>query len=85
MIDNYLDWVKGQRRSALHEMYYARKLSRLDPTPWGTGFYAGHAQAHSFEAHHWRRLQKDIEAMKSQGCSLSVEDDATGFLYRKLS
>jgi len=62
MIDNYLDWVKGQRKVALHEMYHARELSRLDPTPWGTGFYAGHAQAHSFEARHWRRLQKDIEA-----------------------
>jgi len=62
MINNYLDWAKQQRRAALKEMYHARGMSRLDPTKWGTGFYAGHAQAHSFEARHWRRLQKDIEA-----------------------
>ena len=74
MIDNYIDWVKGQRKVALHEMYHARELSRLDPTPWGTGFYAGHAQAHSFEARHWRQLQKDIEASLKESDGHYPED-----------
>jgi len=62
MINNYLDWVKNARKSALHFAYHYREMSRKDRTDWGTGFYAGHAQARMFEARHLRRLQKDMEA-----------------------
>jgi len=81
MINNYLEWVKGARKSALHFAYEYRRMSQKDRTPWGTGFYAGHAQARYFESQHWRALQKDIEARKKGNYMIIAINPFNGIKY----
>jgi len=70
MIDNYLDYCKAQRKTSVELMMEYHRQSRSELDDWGKGFYAGHAQSRSFEAHHWRRLQKDIEVREAEGYEL---------------
>lgn len=76
MINNYLDYVKGMRKCAVKAMWEARRFASIDPTRWGKGFYAGHAQARSFEARHWRMLQKDMEAVVKDIEGMFPEEEA---------
>jgi len=85
MINNYLDWVKRQRKYCVKMAVLYGRREREIADDWSKGFFRGLSMAYDFSGQNFKRLQKDIEAMKFQGCSLSVEDDATGFLYRKLS
>lgn len=78
MINNYLDYVKSQRKDALKAARHSRDLRRIDQTDWGTGFYDGHTQARIFESRHWRTLQKDIEAAIKQSEGYYPED--AGFI-----
>jgi len=85
MINNYLDYVKSQRKAVLKRMYVYREQNRAGLEDWGKGFYAGLAQACLFESRHWRALQKDIEAINLKGHYLVSYDPSVGLDLRELS
>jgi len=80
MINNYLDYVKSQRKAALKEMRFHRNHTRSAFRDWDKGFHAGHAQARSFENRHWRKLQKDIEAHNEAGDTLAWIPEGKGLI-----
>ena len=85
MINNYLDYVKSQRKAALKATVQYRRQSCRDSTKWGQGFYAGHSQARYFEARHWRGLQKDIEARNRSNERIASIGILTNKIYNLLS
>jgi len=84
MIDNYLDFVKEQRKrataSARHSLYESRKHNE----PWHNGFCRGLKLAYEFESRHWRTLQKDIECRNEDGGSIAEVVYSTSKIYKIL-
>jgi len=62
MIDNYLDWVKRQRKYCVDCAIRDARISRKVTNDWAKGFYKGLAMASDYSGQNFKRLQKDIEA-----------------------
>jgi len=71
MIENYLDFVKSQRKFAISEAFRAMRLSRATDDKWMNGFYRGMDLVYDYECSQWRKLQKDIEAHEKMGFEIS--------------
>ena len=71
MIDNYLDWVKRQRKFHMRmAARYNREVTRT-PSEWGQGFSKGVAMTHDYSNRMLRRLQKSLEEHIEYACSHS--------------
>jgi len=62
MIDNYLDFVKAERKHLLKESKARFFYSKLYRGEWMSGWSRGWACAQLHASWRWRKLQKDIEA-----------------------
>ena len=79
MINNYLDFVKGERKRLLKESKRYFRTSN-DPTgEWIIGYFRGWACAQLCASWRWRHLQKDIEAHRSKNHVLSWYTGACDF------
>jgi len=72
MIDNYLDFVKGERKRLLEESKADYKMSATFHCEWLQGYYRGKALVKLCDSWTWKRLQKDIEALDAQGMTLQA-------------
>jgi len=62
MIDNYLDWVKWQRKYSVKMAVLHGRRNREVVDDWSKGFYKGLAMAYDYAGRNFKKLQKDIEA-----------------------
>lgn len=85
MINDYLKYVTEQRKLALERMVYYGRFARGSSWDWSIGYYEGHSQAARFEAHHWRRLQKDIQARSAEDACIAWFNDGVGMIIQRLS
>jgi len=67
MIDNYLDWVKRQRKYNIQKAVSDARGARSSSSSWAQGFYAGCSCTHDFAGQMLKLLQKDIEARIAHG------------------
>jgi len=73
VINNYLDWVKAQRKySVKMSLMYGRREREVSGE-WGKGFYKGLAMAYDYSGRNFKKLQKDIEAHNKGGEALVYE------------
>ena len=72
MIDNYLDFVKAQRKDSLQMVRWALNNSKGDQCEFLRGYDRGMRIAFDIEARNWRKLQKDIEAINKKGKAIFV-------------
>lgn len=79
MIDNYLEFVKEQRRQGLLGARRYLAKSRRCKNDWEMGFYRGLSDAKSLEARHWRRLQKDMEQV-IECCESNSPDEQARYI-----
>jgi len=70
MIDNYLDWVKRQRKYCVQASVGHARESRELTGDWVKGFYRGLSMAYDYSGQNFKRLQKDIEAHNEGGEAL---------------
>jgi len=84
MINNYLDWVKRQRKYCVKNALRHARQSCCAKEEWARGFYKGLSMANDFSGQNFKRLQKDIEARNARGdCIaevLGVTGDTVNFL-----
>ena len=71
MIENYLDFVKAQRKDSLQMARWASNNSKGDRCEFLCGYDRGMRIAFDIEARNWRQLQKDIEAHEKMGFEIS--------------
>jgi len=67
MINNYLDWVKRQRKYCVKNALRHARQSRCAKEEWARGFYKGLSMANDFSGQNFRRLQKDLEELNRRG------------------
>ena len=84
MIDNYLDWVKRQRKYAIQHALLNERRSKTFNDLWAKGFYKGLGMASYAEAYRWRKLQKDIEARVKRGGLIAEVDCQSRRVYKEL-
>jgi len=81
MIDNYLDWVRRQRKYCVDCAIRDARISRKVTNDWAKGFYKGLSMASDYSGQNFKRLQKDIEFRAKPdkyGNSWGVVDIRTG-------
>ena len=76
MIDNYLYFVKGERKRLLKESKLQFKKAKCARDSWLIGYYRGWSCAQLCASWRWRKLQKDIEAIIKVCEKKSPEDEA---------
>jgi len=85
MIDNYLDFVKTERKRLLKASKVDYRESKTFVCEWLKGYYRGKATGLLCASWRWRWLQKDIEAINLKGHCLVSYDSSTGLDERQLS
>jgi len=74
MIDNYLDWVKGQRKYCVKMAVLYGRREREIADAWSKGFFRGLSMSYDFSGQDLKRLQKDIEASLKESYGHYPED-----------
>jgi len=77
MINNYLDFVKGERKRLLKESKKRFIEWKGDRDSWLKGYHRGWSCAQLCASWRWRKLQKDIEYHLSQGHVMVRVDSKT--------
>ena len=85
MINNYLDWVKQQRKYSVKMAVLYGRRDREVVGDWSKGFYKGLAMAFDYSVQNFKRLQKDIEARNAAGSCVAEVNRYCGPEYLKLS
>jgi len=73
MINNYLDFVKGERKRLLKGSKAHFMESNRVHGEWLSGYYRGWSCAQLCASWRWRKLQKDIEAVVKECDDRSVD------------
>ena len=85
MIDNYLDFVKGERKRLLKESKKRFMEWKGDRDSWLKGYHRGWSCAQLCASWRWRKLQKDIEARHRNNERLASYGPMTQRVYEILS
>ena len=85
MIDNYLDWVKRQRKYHIQRSVHMGREYRNASSLWHQGFAEGCAMTHDFSGQMLKRLQKDIEARHKNNEHICSSGLSTDYIYDVLS
>jgi len=71
MIENYLDFVKAERKRLLKASKADFREVKRFTCEWLQGYYRGKATGELCASWRWKQFQKDIEAQEAKGYCLT--------------